>query len=279
MCYNEAKRHFPEVPMKPIFCTDVTNDKHSDAVNGDEFISATVSDQLREEIELLFQDAKELIKGTQLPTAWKFVRTAALFVAAGALILGDADAKSLLIGLAGFAAYIGLGIYESKRKTALISKEGDHPINKALETATFKVKEALNVPEDAVALDLLCFRYKKEEGDLIVQAAMGAPAYVNVEVFAYTDGENLCFADMERVYTFPLAEMHTIEDIMEPILLARWNKKTSPEDHGLAKKRGGALIHLYHILKFTHQGEDYGIYFPCYELEAIKKLTGLSETV
>ena len=74
-----------------------------------------------------------------------------MFVAAGALILGDADAKSLLIGLAGFAAYIGLGIYESKRKTALISKEGDHPINKALETATFKVKEALNVPEDAVA--------------------------------------------------------------------------------------------------------------------------------
>jgi hypothetical protein len=84
---------------------------------------------------------------------------------------------------------------------------------------------------------------------------------------------------MERVYTFPLAGMHTIEDIMEPIQLAQWNKKNPPADYGLAKKRGGAMIHLYHILKFTHQGEDYGIYFPCYELESIKKLTGLSETV
>ena len=263
--------------MKPIFCTDVTNDKHSDAVNGDEFISATVSNQLREEIALSFQEVKDRIQATQLPAAWKFVRTAALFVAAWALILGNADAKSLLIGLAGFAAYIGLGIYESKRKTALITKEGDHPINKALEAATLKVKEALNVPEDAVSVDLLCFRYKKEEGNLIVQAAMGAPAYVNVDVFAYTDGENLCFADMERVYTFPLAGMHTIEDVMEPIRLAQWNKKTPPEDHGLAKKRGGAVIHLYHILKFTHQGKEYGIYFPCYELETIKQLTGLSD--
>ena len=263
--------------MKPIFCTDVTNDKHSDAVNGDEFISATVSDRLREEIALSFQKAKERLAGTQLPTVWKIIRTAALFVAAWALILGNADAKSLLIGLAGFAAYIGLGFYESKRKTALISKEGGNPMSKALEEATLKVKEALNVPADAISMDLLCFRYKEEEGTLIVQAAMGAPAYVNVDIFAYIDGENLCFADMERVYSFPLAGMHTIEDVMEPIQLAQWNKKNPPADYGLAKKRGGAVIHLYHILKFTHEGEEYGIYFPCYELEAIKKLTGLSD--
>ena len=32
----------------------------------------------------------------------------------------------------------------------------------------------------------------------------------------------------------------------------------------------------YHILELEHGGENYGIYFPCWELPVFERLTGLN---
>ena len=48
-------------------------------------------------------------------------------------------------------------------------------------------------------------------------------------------------------------------------------KITGDDDDGVSFKP-------YYILQFRHEGELWGIYFPCYDLEAFERLTGLKTT-
>ena len=269
--------------MKPIFCTDVTYDKHSQDVNGEEFVFATVSEEVRKEVSLSLKETSQRVKKAQLPSALQILRFVGLCLFIGALFAmisgGVLQSNVLLFGAAGLAVYVGVTVYEKKRKKAFHEKEGADPMGTAMEIASRRVMDALEIPAHAESIDVICFRYKEEGGVRTVQPAMYSAMYVNVDVYAYTDEVNLYLADMERVFAFPLEGLRAIREKREPMLLSLWNKKAPPSAFGLTKTRRGIDTNVHYVLELTHEGEDYGIFFPVYELEALKKLTGLSETV
>lgn len=267
--------------MKPVFCTDVTDNKHSAAIHGEEFIFATLSDDTRREINITMEEAAKPLKQAELPLPLRLLRYAGLCLAMVMGITmfdGGFQPMRLLLCLVGIAVYIGLAIYTGKRKEALVKKLGAEPMMDAMEKVTHRVMEELEIPADAITADVICFRYKEKEGKREVVLAAGGVKYVNVEVYCYKNDTHLFLADMERVYAIPLQGLRTITAVHEPITLARWNKPYDPRQYGLEQTaRGTVPTDVHYILEFTADGEDYGIYFPVYELEAIKQLTGLDE--
>ncbi len=266
--------------MKPLFCTDVTNNKHSTAIHGEEFIFSSLSDDTRREINLTMEEASKPLQQAELPLLLKLLRYAGLCFAMAmgvTMFDGGFQVVRLLFCLAGLAVYIGLSIYAGKRKESLVKKLGAEPMMDAMEKVTRRVMEELEIPQNAMTADVLCFRYREKDGKREVVLSAGGVKHVNVEVYCYKNETHLFLADMERVYAFPLQGLRTITAVHEPIALARWNKPYDPRQYGLEQTAGGTVpTDVHYILEFTADGEDYGIYFPVYELEAIKQLTGLN---
>ncbi len=267
--------------MKPVFCTDVTDNKHSTSIHGEEFIFAVISDDVRREVNTTMEEAAKPLKQAELPLPLRLLRYAGLCFAMAmgvTMFDGGFQVVRLLFCLAGLAVYIGLSVYTGKRKKALVKKLGAEPLMDAMEKVTRRVMEELEIPESAVTADVLCFRYKEKDGKQEAVLSAGGVKYVNVEVYCYKNETHLFLADMERVYAIPLQGLRTITAVHGPITLARWNKPYSPREYGVEQTARGTIpTDVHYILEFTAGNEDYGIYFPVYELETVKQLTGLTE--
>lgn len=141
----------------------------------------------------------------------------------------------------------------------------------------------LEIPEDAVNLDLLAFNYLCEEGEIkaVMADEDSASEYFNCAMDAYADGEYLYFASIDEKYAIPLSSLISIETVNEKIAIPDWNKETPPtkgeyKEFGLTVDNlGRVIIPTYHILGLEHGGERWGIYFPSYELPTVEKITGL----
>ena len=267
--------------MKPIFCTDTTHDKHSTSIHGEEFVFSTVSETTKKEINASVNKAAESLKKAELPTFLQALRFAGLCAAVVSLISmfdgGQLRIAYLLLCIASVGAYIGISVYENKRKKAFLQSESADVLAAAMEEATRRVDAELEIPPTAVAADVICFRYKEKDGKREVVKAMQGAQYLNVEICLYKNDTHLFIADMERVFAFPLQGMKGITAVREPITLFQWNKPCPPSEYGLTHTNRGIPTEVHYILEFTAGNEDYGIYFPCYELEAVKQLTGLDE--
>ena len=95
------------------------------------------------------------------------------------------------------------------------------------------------------------------------------------------ENDRLCLTDLESRFEFPLAELRRIRTVRKKISIPTWNKETAPDEDIYKPYKlsvdGYECIHFkpYHILELEHEGETWGIYFPCYELPVFEELTGL----
>ena len=90
--------------------------------------------------------------------------------------------------------------------------------------------------------------------------------------------------NLEKVFSFspgsPLSSIKTIHKIDNKNAMFIWNKAV-PHNKGEYKQykmkedeMGNIRCKAYYILEFENNGELHGIYFPEYELETIKTITG-----
>jgi len=108
--------------------------------------------------------------------------------------------------------------------------------------------------------------------------------YDNPIFHVFADSENLYFANLEGKYAFPLSSIKAINTVKETIRILEWNKdeqynkgiykeyKLREDDYGCIHSK------CYHVMEIEHNGELWGIYFPCYELPTFEQLTGLKAT-
>ena len=62
------------------------------------------------------------------------------------------------------------------------------------------------------------------------------------------------------------------------VCLPNWYKELVPQDKAYkltVNNLGWVITRKYYILTVEHAGQEWGIYFPCYELSAIESLTGI----
>lgn len=104
------------------------------------------------------------------------------------------------------------------------------------------------------------------------------PEYINYEMKAYVSKDTLYLVGLEKKYAFALSSLRTIRTVKKTVFLPYWHKELVPQDKAYklnVNNMGWVITGRYHILTLEHNCEEWGIYFPCYELSAMEALTRL----
>jgi len=281
--------------MKPLFAINLTDDKKNEVVNGSEFVTKTASIQNTDSLEENQEELKQSIKKSQLPL-WLQIVT--YICGIYALIVAASIIKNLDIGFAQMfknapaliitAPICGLiwlifFVYSKIKSKRVLAEENVEQQIADIDKDIDAIYAELGVPNDAINVDILMFRYKIKDGEIKPYGGMQNVPYMNFEIKAYTDGKYLHFADTENIYSFDLSELRSITTVNKRISTMNWNKEEHPRKGEFKQYKITVsdesvpyiLYKPFHILEGEHNGEKYGIYFPCYELPAFERLTGL----
>jgi len=281
--------------MKPIFCIDITTDKDNEAVNGTQFITATASLEKSEELEEKQKALDETVKRSQLPL-WiriiKYVSGILAVIVAGSIVKSLPDltvsemfknAPALIIGgLICGVLFAVLQLFSVIKQKAVLKEDNAEQQAEHIDKDITELYNELNVPQSAHSVDVLAFCYKVKDNEPVAKAgAFQTTPYVNLDLKAYSTGHELNLADVENVFSFPISEMKAIKTVNKRIALPSWNKEEEPTKGEYKPYKmtvnnvGDVFVKPYHILEIEHEGEIFGIYFPCYELSVFESLTGL----
>lgn len=284
--------------MKPFIGIDITENKNNEIFNGKEFIVQNVSSMRQQAFEKATDNAMDLGEKAKLPLPLRIFHWICGFVGTILTIgviraIGDEDGVTIaqayqnapwFFWVAGVCLVVWVilkAISLKKEKEILNSTEGDNA-KRTLEFATKSIYDELGVPDKAFTVDVLGFTYKIKDGEpKAKETGFNPTAYLNLEVKVFVNDGKLFLADLENKYAFLLSEMRAIRTVQKGISVSGWNKDVQP-NKGIYKPYKMTIddydcVHFkpYHILEFEHNGEEWGIYFPCYELEVFEKLTGL----
>lgn len=281
--------------MKPILGIDITFDKKSDTITGEEFITKTVSKQKAGNLSESAEELDSVISEAKLPT-WLSILKALCGIYAAIVLVGilrnvfeisfaqmlENAAWLIYSGAASGIIWISLVLYERNKAERVMTDRGAERLVEELEADVLAAYEELGVPEDAPDVDILCFKYKMVNGSAVPKTPFPqTTCYVNVELKLFATEEGIHLADPQSVYTFNPSEITAIRKFTKRISIPTWNKDVSPtkgeyEQYKMSVNNyGNVFIKPFYALEINRNGERFGIYFPCYELPAFERVTGL----
>lgn len=284
--------------MKPFISIDITENKKNDKINGEEFVVKTVSQMQKQFFENAQEDALGLVEEAKMPLLLRIIQggcgIVSLMIVAG-IVKAWAPEDGLTIAqcyqnapalfwIAGACLVVWaiLKFLSTKKQKETLETDMSENTIRTLDTISKNIYAELDVPENALAVDILGFTYKMKDGEpKAKETGLNITPYLNIEFKAFTEENNLILADLENKYSIPLSSLRSIHTVRKSIRMPSWNKD---EPHNKGKYKEYKLnaddygcIHVkpYHILEFSHNGENWGIYFPSYELSVFEELTGL----
>ena len=281
--------------MKPFFCIDITSDKKNEASNGSEFITRTASKQKVEEFENKQEELEQTIKKSQLPLWIRIVKyilgvfflinSIACIRAGLSTALKNAPILVIVGAVCGIL-WVILQIISKVKEKKVLENENAEQQSEEIDRDFKLIHKELDVPENAAEIDVLIFKYKLKNGEIRPHTSgFQTTAYVNLTVKIYETLNELHIADLENVYSFDKSELRAISTVNKRIAVPLWNKEEEPTK-GIYKPYkmtvnnvGDVFLKPYHILEIERNNQLFGLYFPCYELETVEKLTGLRESV
>ena len=103
------------------------------------------------------------------------------------------------------------------------------------------------------------------------------PAVI-AETKVFNEGKNLCVYDGERIFRLSLGEIVGIRKISQGIPTIGWNKHGRPS--GKRYREAGVMLFkdvccgfsYFYAVEFLHDGEQYRLIFPAYELYRIREM-------
>ena len=281
--------------MNPLFCIDITENKDNEAVNGSEYIVATVSKAKQEKFDSATEELEDTIEESKLPLGIRIIGGICGIVGA-LLLMGTLKALrnvtlsqafrnapfliiSCVVCLLVWLAITGVSKMKEKK---VFAEKGAEQMTKELDIHIEEIYDELGVPKSAKSTDILTFRYVVKDGKLIPKAPfMATTQYVNLDVKVYAEDKKLYIADLENKYEIDISNIRAIKTVNKRISVSSWNKDEDPRK-GIFKPykmtvndMGDIFFKPYHILEIERDGESLGIYFSCYELSLFEELTAL----
>ncbi len=277
--------------MQPFLGIDLTTDKKNTQFNGTEFLAAKPSPALVQALAQSSEKAEKTVEQSKLPKFFRILQgicgiTAALFV--GGILKADVSLAEgyqnapwiyLTAGIC-LVIWLALKLLGIQKAKTVLSEEENTQVFSHWENVANAVYAELSVPSDAKEVDILSFFYKVKDGNLkVCEKGMQIAQYFNPVFKVFADSENLYFANLEGKYAFPLSAIMGIRTVKKHIRIAGWNKEEKI-NKGIYKQYklttdsyGCVHCKYYHILEINHNGELFGIYFPCYELPVFEEVT------
>lgn len=283
--------------MKPFIGIDITENKKNEELNGKEFIVASASAAQSDALENASDKILGLLEKSELPRPlrilqWVGIIGGIIILSGIGSVIGE-DGISLseiysrtpwLFWLGGILLITGavLFIMSLKRTKNCLEGEENEACSADIDTITANIFAELGIPSDAVDIDLLSFNYKLKGGEPIPKETVSQLApYSAFSYKCFTKDGYLYLADSQDKYGFPISELRAIHTVNKKITVFTWHGDDEFKDIYKQYKikeddYGNIRFKPYHILELEHNGEAWGIYFPCYELSKFEKLTGLS---
>lgn len=279
--------------MKVLFGIDLTDDRKNEYMNGEEFITASNSDDDIRKYEISTERLGEISESADTPVALSIIMwvTFSGLLISLIIVIREIVTSGLVQGFsehpAAFiicpmacAVYFAL-YYLQKRRIKKISEapETSSAIKNAEQTNS-ELYAGLGVPEDAEDIDVLSYRYVLKNGRPEMRI-VGLYGYMNMTVKVFKTDKHLCFADISSLYCIPLAAVTGFRTVDSKYLsLPTWNKDEDYSSERFRKyriregKSGDISVKGYSVLEFEDDGEKWEVWFPAYETETIKKIIG-----
>ncbi len=184
-------------------------------------------------------------------------------------IMLGCGAVFLLVLLAGFIKS-RIVIHRPDVKKAIEHINAVHEISRAM----------LGVPSDIPHTDIFGCIYRIQNGQRMI-IKQGDITYMNNKVTLFREDDMLCIVDAATKIGIRLDSIKSIRRINQRTTVSQWNKQ---EKHNKGEyreykitetKKGEPIFRYYYALCFTHDGEDFEMYFPPYELARIESLTNV----
>lgn len=279
--------------MKPFYGIDNTNDTKNEKENGDEFLvqkpDANLYAEYDKAVNGVFANIKKALKLPSLLNVIQYfslVVGGCIFCALFECFISDENAELKMIDIKLiFVIILCVLIFVVLRFVikALNKREDEseeqHLQSKKAQGAYQRLLNDLGVPPDSLNIDVLSFNYKLEKDIIkIDKCGMSVPMFYNMEFHIYRDKENFYLATDSGKYAFKFSSIKTIHKIEHKNALFIWNKDISCNKGEYKKYKmkedemGNIRCKVYYVLEIENNDESWGIYFPEYELETIKKL-------
>lgn len=286
--------------MKPIFCTDITVNKNNNEINGTNFITESISDEKREEMDARANELQSLINQAKAPGWMVTLRSVAGFASLimamnlfqvvmekgfSALFAAD-QITGTLICLGAVAVWF----YMDHQGKARVKKMESDPLlkkkNDELEIEIAMMMHEMGVPANAKPMDVLVFNYKEKDGEVTPISPMMMPStFMNFECKAYVKDDEIRLADSDSVYSFKKSEIKMLRKVDSKITVYSWNKQEDPTDpkyseYGVfTNKMGMASVAYYYVVEIERDGVTFGLYVPGYEAEILKDVFGFDRAL
>ena len=284
--------------MKPFYGIDRTTLKKNTFHEGDCFIAATVSDMTRQSYERALQSAAKELEATKLNPLLRGLKTVCSWIT---LIVFLSTIRALrnvtiaeafenapfifwLMGGCG-VVWLVLTILTNRKAKTVMAGEDFNMSTRRLEGEIDRVFRELQVPEDAKQVDVVQLTYRWKNGTVkISTTGSETTPYTNVSLRVFRREDVLCLADLENRYELPISAMRRLKMVKKPLVIQGWNKEEKLNDPFYKPYKltmdNYERVHTksYGLLELNHDGVDWALWLPPYELNYISALTGLPIT-
>lgn len=157
----------------------------------------------------------------------------------------------------------------TKSKKIVESQEYKKKIDR-LNDIIFGIKKQLQIPEDAVQIDILTYPYKIENG----KEKINILGYDNFPCYLYKKDGCLCIAGVEFRVSLPLENIDKVYKVNKKIPFTDWNKDKPYNDKEYKKYKiicnniGIYFCKPYYVLRLKDSEEDYEMFIMPYDLDA-----------
>ena len=284
--------------MKPLYGIDRTTLKKNTFHEGDCFIAATVSDMTRQSYERALQSAAKELESTKLNPLLRGLKTVCSWIT---LIVFLSTIRALrnvtiaeafenapfifwLMGGCGIV-WLVLTILTNRKAKTVMAGEDFNMSTRRLEGEIDRVFRELQVPDDAKQVDVVQLTYRWKNGTVkISTTGSETTPYTNVSLRVFRREDVLCLADLENRYELPISAMRRLKMVKKPLVIQGWNKEEKLNDPFYKPYKltmdNYERVHTksYGLLELNHDGVDWALWLPPYELNYISALTGLPIT-
>ena len=134
----------------------------------------------------------------------------------------------------------------------------------------------LGIPQEYEKVDVLSFEYVEKDGKVKIKDTQSYK-YLNNAMKLYKDGDMLCLADIERVYSLPVADVKKYVLKKRKTIISGWNKETAYNEgryikYKLSKNDNGSINSKFCAMRCADSFGEYELFFPEYELAQFKAI-------
>jgi len=277
---------------KIIFGLNLTGNKKNDLTDEQPLVTKRLTGWQQEELERTREKVGEMEKRATLPSGWLIAKLVlgffAIMIAAG-LLSGLRDdlpfaqvwhnSWFLIVALPVLVAgWLVLFFVEKKRKKAVEKSPEFAQIQSQTDAVISHSIDEFALPEDAVVMDFLSYRYVIKKGEIKVRS-FALATHLNASMGTFVQDGKLCLANLEQVVEIPLKDFSAIERVNKNVIIPQWNKdvpwtKEPYKKYKLKNNQYGMIfVKPHYLVRFDVDGQVYELTVPVYEIAPFIALT------